>query len=50
MGRAAAQVNEILEVGSRQEGARRYTALEKWANQIGSLHAVVQNRLVAGQA
>jgi COP9 signalosome complex subunit 2 len=45
-----AQVNQILEVGNRQEGARRYAALEKWANQIGSLHAVVQNRLVAGQA
>ncbi len=43
---SAPQVNQILEVGSRQEGARKYSALDKWAAQIGSLHAAVQNKLV----
>ncbi len=39
------QMNQILEVGSRKEGARRYTALDKWAAQISSLHAAVHNKL-----
>ena len=43
-------MNQILEVGSRQEGARKYTALDKWAAQIGSLHSAVQNKLVMNTA
>ncbi|GIL43908.1 hypothetical protein Vafri_1496 [Volvox africanus] len=44
------QVNQILEVGGRQDGARRYTALDKWAAQISSLHSAVQNKLVVNMA
>ncbi|GFR39870.1 hypothetical protein Agub_g371 [Astrephomene gubernaculifera] len=44
------QVNQILEVGGRQEGARRYTALDKWAAQVASLHAAVQNKLTVNVA
>ncbi|KAG2448992.1 hypothetical protein HYH02_005746 [Chlamydomonas schloesseri] len=44
------QVNQILEVGSRQEGARKYSALDKWAAQIGLLHAAVQNKLITNVA
>lgn len=40
-----AQVNGLLELSAAQQGARKYDALAKWANQIGSLHAAVQNRL-----
>lgn len=47
---APIKVNQILEVGGRQEGTRRYSSLDKWAAQISSLHAVVQNKLVLNMA
>jgi len=39
------QVNQLLEVGSRSQGTRKYTALDKWAQQLKSMHTQVVNRL-----
>lgn len=39
------QVNQLLEVGDKQQGSRKYTALDKWAAQVKSIHGTVLNRL-----
>mmetsp|Transcript_18793 Transcript_18793/g.32056 ORF Transcript_18793/g.32056 Transcript_18793/m.32056 type:complete len:438 (+) Transcript_18793:95-1408(+) len=40
------QVNQLLEVGGRNEGQAKYTALDKWASQLQSIHNATMNRLV----
>ncbi len=42
---ARPQVNQQREVGSKQEGGRKFNALDKWATQLKSMHAAVQNKL-----
>jgi len=39
------QVNHLLEVGDKNQGTRKYTALDKWATQLRSIHTAVQNKL-----
>ena len=41
----ALQVNQLLEVGDRNQGTRKYTALDKWATQLMSIHTAVQNKM-----
>jgi len=40
------QVNHLLEVGDKNQGTRKYTALDKWATQLKSIHTAVQNKLL----
>jgi len=39
------QVNQLLEVGDKNQGTRKYTALDKWASQLKSIHTAVQNKM-----
>jgi COP9 signalosome complex subunit 2 len=39
-----AQVNQLLEVGDRAAGMNKYTAMDKWANQLKSIHTSVCNK------
>eukprot|EP00879_Flechtneria_rotunda_P003357 GHRR01003585.1.p1 GENE.GHRR01003585.1~~GHRR01003585.1.p1 ORF type:complete len:436 (+),score=159.47 GHRR01003585.1:213-1520(+) len=38
------QVNQLLEVGDKAQGMNKYVAMEKWANQVKSIHQTVCNR------
>ena len=40
-----AQVNQRLEVGDRSQGTKLYTALDKWAVQLKTIHTTVINKL-----
>jgi COP9 signalosome complex subunit 2 len=42
---ALLQVNQLLEVGDRNAGMHKYTALDKWANQLRSIHTGVCNKV-----
>eukprot|EP00798_Chlamydomonas_sp_ICE-L_P021235 gene21235-28151_t len=39
------QVNQLLEVGDRSAGMKKYTALDKWASQLDTIHTTVLNKL-----
>lgn len=39
------QVNQLLELDKTAAGTDRFTALDKWTSQLGSLHTVVCNRI-----
>lgn len=39
------QVNQLLEVGDKNQGSRKYTALDKWTRQLTALHTLVVNKL-----
>lgn len=39
------QVNQVLELSKENRSASRYTALDKWSNQIQSLQLVVVNKM-----
>jgi hypothetical protein len=41
------QVNQLLEVGDRNAGMHKYTAMDKWANQLRSIHSGVCNKVVS---
>eukprot|EP00983_Pelagomonas_calceolata_P085352 1156532-Pelagomonas_calceolata.AAC.19 len=43
--RYVALVNQLLEVGDKNQGTRKYTALDKWASQLKSIHTAVQNKM-----
>ncbi len=45
-GALATQVNQMLEVGDKAQGMNKYVALDKWANQLKSIHGIVCNRVV----
>jgi COP9 signalosome complex subunit 2 len=38
-------VNQLLEVGDKNQGTRKYAALNKWASQLKSIHSAVQNKM-----
>ncbi|KAG1667626.1 hypothetical protein FOA52_001680 [Chlamydomonas sp. UWO 241] len=39
------QVNQLLEVGDRAAGTKKYTAMTKWAGQLKAIHSAVLNKL-----
>lgn len=39
------QVNQLLEVGDKNAGMQKYTAMDKWANQLKSIHTTVCNKV-----
>jgi len=39
------QVNQLLELDKAAEGTARFTALDKWTNQLDSLHTAICNRI-----
>mmetsp|Transcript_25672 Transcript_25672/g.35458 ORF Transcript_25672/g.35458 Transcript_25672/m.35458 type:complete len:438 (+) Transcript_25672:60-1373(+) len=39
------QVNQLLEVGERTKGVSKYVAINKWNNQLASLHQTVVNKI-----
>lgn len=43
---AAMQVQQLLEVGDKSQGMNKYTAMDKWANQLKSIHTTVCNKVV----
>lgn len=40
------QVNQLLEVGDRNQGTKKYAAMTKWSMQLKTIHAAVLNKLV----
>lgn len=40
------QVNQLLEVGDRNQGTKKYAAMTKWSTQLKNIHAAVLNKLV----
>lgn len=40
------QVNQVLEVGDRNQGTKKFTALSKWSGQLRTIHAAVLSKLV----
>ena len=40
------QVNQLLEVGDRNAGMQKYTAMDKWANQLKNIHTSVCNKVL----
>lgn len=40
------QVNQLLEVGDKAQGMTKYTAMDKWASQIKSIHTTVCNKVL----
>lgn len=41
------QVNQVLELNSKGQGAARYNALDKWTGQLGTLHQTIVNKIMA---
>ncbi|XP_029835909.1 COP9 signalosome complex subunit 2 isoform X2 [Ixodes scapularis] len=41
------QVNQVLELDSKGQGAARYNALDKWTAQLGTLHQTIVNKIMA---
>jgi hypothetical protein len=39
------QVNQLLEVGDKNAGMQKYMAMDKWANQLKSIHTSVCNKV-----
>jgi hypothetical protein len=39
------QVNQLLEVGDKNAGMQKYTAMDKWANQVKGIHTTVCNKV-----
>lgn len=39
------QVNQLLEVGDKTAGSRKYSGMDKWAAQLASLHSAILNKL-----
>jgi hypothetical protein len=39
------QVNQLLEVGDKNAGMQKYSAMDKWANQLKSIHNTVCNKV-----
>ena len=39
------QVNQVVEIGNRQEGRDKFDNISKWANQINTLSNTVLNKL-----
>jgi hypothetical protein len=39
------QVNQLLEVGDKTQGSRKYTALDKWTGQLKQIHNLVVSKL-----
>jgi len=39
------QVNQMLELGGKSTGLKKYQAIDKWASQLSTLHATVINKL-----
>lgn len=39
------QVNQVLELDRQSRCAARYNALDKWTNQLASLHLAVTNKM-----
>lgn len=39
------QVNQLLELDHQKRGGARYTALDKWTNQLNSLNQAVVSKL-----
>lgn len=39
------QVNQLLELGDRSRGLRKYSAIDKWTTQLKSLHQTVVNKI-----
>ncbi|KAG8257024.1 COP9 signalosome complex subunit 2 [Homalodisca vitripennis] len=39
------QVNQVLELDKESVCGARYNALDKWTNQLASLHQAVANRM-----
>lgn len=40
------QVNQVLEVGDRSQGTKKYAALSKWSSQLRHIHSGIINKLV----
>lgn len=40
-----AQVNQLLEVGDRSQGTKKYSAMAKWSSQLKAIHTTVLSRL-----
>jgi hypothetical protein len=40
------QVGQLLEVGDKAQGMNKYTAMDKWASQIKSIHTTVCNKVL----
>jgi COP9 signalosome complex subunit 2 len=38
-------VNGLLEVGGSLDGIKKYTAMDKWAGQLKTLHTAILNKL-----
>lgn len=45
MSSACVQVNQLLEVGDKNAGMQKYMAMDKWANQLKSIHTSVCNKV-----
>jgi COP9 signalosome complex subunit 2 len=39
------QVNQLLELGDRTKGTKKYTAVSKWSTQLGTLHQTIVNKV-----
>lgn len=39
------QVNQVLELDKKTQGAARYTALDKWTRQLSTLHQTIINKM-----
>lgn len=39
------QVNQLLELDYQKRGGARYTALDKWTNQLNSLNQAIVSKL-----
>mmetsp|Transcript_33556 Transcript_33556/g.99906 ORF Transcript_33556/g.99906 Transcript_33556/m.99906 type:complete len:438 (-) Transcript_33556:1484-2797(-) len=39
------QVNQLLEVGDRSQGTKKYAAMSKWAGQLKTIHSTVLGKL-----
>lgn len=39
------QVNQVLELDKQSRCTARYNALDKWTNQLASLHLAVTNKM-----
>ncbi|GAX78776.1 hypothetical protein CEUSTIGMA_g6213.t1 [Chlamydomonas eustigma] len=40
------QVNQVLEVGDRSQGTKKYEAVSKWSSQLRHIHSGIINKLV----
>lgn len=39
------QVNQLLELGDKTKGMKKYIAVNKWTSQLGTLHQTVVNKI-----